>query len=143
MACVVASIARDETRTQPTLIHNPTLDPATIQHGGEPLGLTPEQRQLLLTGMEKVVSNDGTGYPVQIPGLRIAGKTGTAQWGSHKNTTVAWFVCFAPIDNPQIAVAVAIESPALGSDYYGGLIAGPVAKSILEKYFEEYPQKKN
>jgi penicillin-binding protein 2 len=143
MACVVASIARNETRTQPTLVHNPNLDPATIQHGGEPLGLTPAERQLLLTGMEKVVSNDGTGKFAQIPGLRIAGKTGTAQWGSHKNTNVAWFVCFAPIDNPQVAVAVAIETPKPGDNYYGGTIAGPVAKDILEAYFKEYPVKSN
>ncbi len=141
MACMVASIARDETRTQPTLIHNPNLDPATIQHGGEPLGLTPEERQLLLTGMEAVVGPGGTGYPAQIQGLRIAGKTGTAQWGPHKNTTVAWFVCFAPIENPQIAVAVAIESAVPGEDYYGGQIAGPVARAILNAYF--HPAKKN
>ena len=143
MACLVASIARNETRTQPTLIHNPDLDPATIHHGGEPLGLTPVERQLLLTGMEKVVGDGGTGYAVQIPGLHIAGKTGTAQWGSIKNTTVAWFVCFAPVENPQIAIAVAIESPTTGSDYYGGLIAGPVAKRMLLEYFKEFPQKTN
>jgi len=142
MACLIASIARDETLTQPTLVHDPSLDPTSVKHGGEPLGLTPEQRKLLLAGMEAVVNPGGTGAPAKIDGVRIAGKTGTAQWGSHKNTTIAWFVCFAPIDHPKIALAIAIESPQFGSDYYGGQIAGPVAKDILTAYFKEHPDYK-
>ena len=142
MACVVASIARNETRTRPTLWHDPNLDPASVKHGGEPLGLTPEEREILITGMENVVSDErGTAHTYgQIPGLRIAGKTGTAQWGSHKNTTIAWFVCFAPVENPRIAVAVAVESPGYGSDIYGGRIAAPIARAIMLEYFKDYPE---
>jgi len=143
MACVVASIARDETRTQPTLIHNPHLDPATINHGGEPLGLTPEQRNLLITGMEHVVSDEhGTGHAYgQIPGLSYAAKTGTAEWGSHKKTTIAWYVCYAPVNNPRIAVAVAVESPiGAVTEYYGGRISAPIAKALLQEYFKDYPE---
>ena len=140
MACVAASIARDETRTQPTLIHSPTLDPATVKHGGESIGLPPEQRQLLIEGMEEVVTS-GTGTNVQIPGIRIAAKTGTAQTGTRKNTTIAWFVCFAPVENPRIAVAVAIESPVAAiKEYYGGTISAPIARAILQEYFKDYPE---
>ncbi len=139
MACVAASIARDETRTQPTLVHNPARSPGTVIHQGEPIGLPGNLRQVLLIGMEKVVSDDGTGKFAQIPGIRIAGKTGTAQWGPHKNTTVAWFVCFAPAEDPRIAIAVAVESPREGADIYGGRTAVPVAHDILVQYFKDHP----
>ena len=143
MACLVASIARNETRTHPTLTHNPNLPADYIMHDGEPLGLTPAQRQLLLEAMTKVVSNDGTGKGAQIselPGLHIAGKTGTAQWGPHKETTLCWFVCFAPVENPRIAVVVTVESPKEGADIYGGTYAAPIAREILREYFKDYPE---
>lgn len=146
MACLIASIARDETRTHPTLVHNPNLAPDTVIHAGNPIGLSPELRQVLLDGMEKVVSDQqiGTGRFAQIPGIRIAGKTGTAQWGGAKNQRhMAWFVCFAPVENPRIAVAVAVESINPEKEYYGGRIALPVAKAILEEYFKRYPLKAN
>jgi penicillin-binding protein 2 len=142
MACLIASIARDETRTQPTLVHDPALNPATVQHGGEPLGLTPELRAVLLAGMEKVVGPEGTGKLVQIPGIRIAGKSGTAQWGPQTETTVAWFICFAPIEHPHIALAVAVEGVPHDAGNWGGQIAGPIAHNILEAYFKEYPENK-
>jgi penicillin-binding protein 2 len=142
MACMVASIARNETRTYPTLTHNPNLSPDYMIHDGEPLGLTPEQRQLLLTAMTKVVSKDGTGQAAQIPGLpnlHIAGKTGTAQWGGVKNTTLCWFVCFAPVENPRIAVVVTVESPRKGDNIYAATVCAPPAREILTEYFKDYP----
>ena len=141
MACLVASIARNETRTRPTLTHNPNLAPDYVMHDGEALGLTPEQRQLLLTAMTKVVS-DGTGRGAQIPELpmlHIAGKTGTAQWGPGKETTVAWFVCFAPVENPRIALVVTVESPVKGADIYGGIYSALPAREILREYFKDNP----
>lgn len=142
MACLIASIARDETRTKPTLTHNPNLPPDYVMHDGEPLGLTPEQRQLLLTAMTKVVSPTGTGSGAQLPelpGLHIAGKTGTAQWGKVKNTTLVWFVCFAPAEDPRIAVVVTVESPKAGDNLYGGPTCTGAAQEILREYFKDYP----
>jgi penicillin-binding protein 2 len=141
MACLAASLARDETRTTPTLVHNPNLAPGTIIHGGVPTGLTPVERQLLLAGMERCVEI-GTGVPVHklVPNVRVAGKTGTAQVIKEgKENTIAWFVGFAPIDNPRIAVAVAVEGTDPRDNYHGGTVAGPIAGAMLAEYFKDYP----
>ncbi len=80
-----------------------------------------------LAGMMEQVVRGGTGTAAQIPGIRVAGKTGTAETGAnHVNTT--WFICFAPIDNPKVAVAVVLERQSAT----GGTTAAPIAKSIME-----------
>jgi penicillin-binding protein 2 len=72
---------------------------------------------------------------MKIPGVRIAGKTGTSQYGDHLN--VAWFICFAPIENPQIAMAVAVRSDQPGESFQGGVYGALVADAILKKFFEK------
>jgi len=140
MACYVASLARGEIFTQPTLLH----DPGRPAQQSEPIGLTPGQRAILVGGMEACTNTtypEDTAYELstidayKIPGVRLAGKTGTAQYGNHLN--VAWFICFAPIEKPEIAVAVALQSDKPGEGYGGGLTAAPVAALILKKYFEK------
>lgn len=136
MACFAASFARGETVTKPTLIHRPD---APTQRS-EPIGLTPAQRAAILEGMEGcTLPPNGTARTIQlpaykIPGVRIAGKTGTAQIPGGKNA--AWFICFAPLENPEIAVAVMIEGDEPG-EYGGGTNAAPVAAMILKTYFEK------
>ena len=72
----------------------------------------------------------------RIPGLRIAGKTGTAQTTrDRKPINIAWFVCFAPVENPQVAIAVAIEGDTPGESFAGSLYAAPVAQAILKTWF--------
>ena len=72
----------------------------------------------------------GTGTAVAIPGLRIGGKTGTAETGvTGRNTT--WFVCFAGPDDgtlPRLAVAVVLE----GQTLTGGATAAPIARQVIE-----------
>ncbi|MGZ8716870.1 MAG: penicillin-binding transpeptidase domain-containing protein [Gaiellaceae bacterium] len=81
-----------------------------------------------LTEMMVAAVQGGTGTAAQIPGIQVAGKTGTAETGvSHVYT--AWFVCFAPADNPQVAVAVVLEQQANG---FGGSVAAPIAKLVLQ-----------
>jgi peptidoglycan glycosyltransferase len=81
--------------------------------------------------MEAVVSG-GTGTAAQIPGVRVAGKTGTAQ-SAEGRAPYAWFTSFAPADNPQVAVAVLIEDAKIPArDVYGGRVAAPVAKEIMQ-----------
>ncbi len=138
MACYAASLARDEIFTRPTLLHDPNR---SAQHN-ERTGLTPDQRAVLLAGMEACTNTtypSDTAYPLstveayRVPGVRIAGKTGTADYGNH--LIVAWFICFAPIENPEIAVAVAMQSDQPGEGYVGGVTAAPVAALVLQKYF--------
>jgi penicillin-binding protein 2 len=138
MACFAASFARDEVWTQPTLIHD-ARRPA--QHS-ERTGLSASQRAAILKGMEGAgTSEEGTARAIstealRVPGVRIACKTGTAQIKRPQGEVdEAWFICFAPLENPQIAIAVAIEGDKPGETFGGGTYAVPVASAILKKYF--------
>ena len=71
------------------------------------------------------VVDHGTGTNGAIAGIKVAGKTGTAQQGGGRRPH-AWFVSFAPADNPRVAVAVIIENAG-----YGGANAAPVAGEIV------------
>lgn len=139
MACFVASLARGETTTRPTLLHK---ELGVRQHS-EPDGLTPPQRAAILAGME-AVTNTGTGKILQlpvfrVPGLRIAGKTGTAQKRTPEGTlNFAWFVGFFPVENPQVAIAVMMEGDTPGEDFGGGRNAAPVAGAIIRAWGEKH-----
>ena len=140
MACFAASVARDEVWTQPTIIH----DPNRPRQHNEPIGLSRAQRETLIQAMEQVtltgtarILTEGRLLP-KIPGLRIGGKTGTAQVPSSKGIlNIAWFIGFAPIENPQIAIAIAIEGDTPGEETGGGLYAAPVAHAILKTWVEK------
>jgi peptidoglycan glycosyltransferase len=82
-----------------------------------------------LNQMMVSVVQAGTGTAAQIPGIQVAGKTGTAETGVN-NVYTAWFVSFAPADNPQVAVAVVLEKQLNG---FGGAVSAPIAKAILQK----------
>ncbi|HTU03509.1 MAG TPA: penicillin-binding transpeptidase domain-containing protein, partial [Candidatus Sulfotelmatobacter sp.] len=75
---------------------------------------------------------------LRVPGVRIAGKTGTAQIRRPQGEVdEAWFICFAPLENPEIAIAVGIEGDEPGENFAGGRYAVPVASAVLKKYFEK------
>ena len=61
-------------------------------------------------------------------GKNADGKTGTAEVGANREFTQPWFICFAPVDNPRIALAVTVER----TTGQGGTVAAPIAKSVLE-----------
>ncbi len=83
--------------------------------------------------LESVVSVGG-GKNAYLAGFRIAGKTGTSEKQPRGNGKyVASFVGFAPADDPEIVCLVILDQPPVGSTYYGGLIAAPVVKNILEE----------
>jgi peptidoglycan glycosyltransferase len=79
-----------------------------------------------LTSMMEAVVTGGTGTAAQIPGIRVAGKTGTAETGV-ANVYTAWFVSFAPADHPKVAVAVVVENGG-----FGGKSAAPIAKTLMQ-----------
>jgi len=89
----------------------------------------------LLTG----VVERGTGKACQIPGYRVFGKTGTAQKVDPETGTVSHtrfmgaFLAGAPADNPQVVVLVMVDEPDKSLGYYGGTVAAPAAKQILEQ----------
>ncbi|HJQ05511.1 MAG TPA: penicillin-binding transpeptidase domain-containing protein, partial [Nocardioides sp.] len=75
----------------------------------------------------------GTAAPAAIPGVDVAGKTGTAQTGTNA-PPYAWFVSFAPASDAQVAVAVMIQHiPGVSSsEIAGGRLGGPIAKAVME-----------
>jgi penicillin-binding protein 2 len=85
--------------------------------------------EILRKGMLGVVERtDGTGRLAKVPGIRVAGKTGTAQ--NPRGETHAWFVAFAPYEDPQICIVVFIEHGGMG-----GSVAAPIVGKILRKFF--------
>jgi peptidoglycan glycosyltransferase len=93
--------------------------------------LSPENAAALTQMMVAVVAS-GTGTAAQIPGVAIAGKTGTAQHGEGADPH-AWFTAFAPAEAPQVAVAVIVlDGGSLGSEATGGQVAAPIARAVME-----------
>ncbi len=85
-----------------------------------------------ITDMMVSTVSIGTATAAQIPGTDVAGKTGTAQ-SSADRPPYAWFVSFAPADDPQVAVAVLVESTDVARDEIaGGALGGPIAKAVME-----------
>ncbi len=83
--------------------------------------------------LESVVSQGG-GKNAYLAGYRIAGKTGTSEKIPRGNSKyIASFISFAPADDPQIACLVILDQPEIGMPYYGGIIAAPVVKNIMEE----------
>lgn len=138
MAAVTASVARRETRTIPTILHAARGNPSLFDHGAEPIGLTDSEYATLVKGMERAAGPEGTARRIQIPNLRIAAKTGSAEFRSQgKELTLAWTIAFAPIENPKIAIAVMVEGTNPDDNYHGGSTAAPIARAVLEHYFRK------
>jgi peptidoglycan glycosyltransferase len=130
MALVAAGVANDGVVMRPKLVERiVSPDGDAIQR------FEPEEWKTAvepstaadLTAMMELAVQSGTGVAAQIPGISVAGKTGTAETGvSGRNNT--WFIAFAPANRPEVAVAVAL-SEQTGT---GGATAAPIAKAIME-----------
>jgi penicillin-binding protein A len=78
------------------------------------------------------VVQEGTGTPVNIPGISVAAKTGTANSVPNR-PPYAWIVAFAPADNPQVAVAVLVQQSGTNrGEIAGGTLAGPIAVNVIK-----------
>ena len=91
--------------------------------------MTPQVASTVTTMMISVVEG-GTGTAARIPGVSVAGKTGTAQ--NEQGAPHAWFVGFAPAEDPQVVVAVMVEhGGSVGSEATGGRVAAPIAAQMM------------
>lgn len=133
MATFTASLARGETRTTPTLLRH---DKGLKRHqNSESIGLSRSEIEAIFSGMA-AAAESGTARFAQMDDIAVAGKTGTAQIRAKGGTLhLAWFVGFAPVDDPKIAISVMIEGTDLLDNYAGGTTAAPVARELLEAYF--------
>lgn len=135
MAMVTAGIANGGTVMKPYLVdevRSPDLD-VLDKASPEPYRSAVSSSVARdLTQMMISVVDTGTGTTAQIPGIKVAGKTGTAQTSADRNP-YAWFVSFAPADDPQVAVAVLIEDAGVARDAISGSgLAAPIAKRVME-----------
>jgi peptidoglycan glycosyltransferase len=130
MAMVAATVANDGVLMQPYLVQAVRTKSGKTVVRTKPKNvrrvMSPEVAEQLTQMMESVVTG-GTGTAAAIPGVPVAGKTGTAEIGiAHRYD--AWFIAFAPANDPQVAVAVALENQS----GFGGETAAPIAKQIME-----------
>ncbi len=107
---------------------------------------TPENVAFIRKALSGVVNDYGTGGAAKLPGIVVGGKTGTAQVASVKGKMIksedlpyqirdhAWFVAFAPVDDPQIVVAAMVEHGG-----HGGSAAAPIVKAVLQEFFRTRP----
>jgi peptidoglycan glycosyltransferase len=86
-----------------------------------------------VTAMMESVVNEGTGTPAQIPGVQVAGKTGTAETLLGNRINNVWFVAFAPAANPRVAIAVTLQ----GVPGQGAAFAAPVAREVIERLLHD------
>ena len=92
--------------------------------------MSPEAASTLTEMMVRVV-DAGSGTRARIPGVKVAGKTGTAQTGLGRSHV--WFVAFAPAEAPRVAVAVMLENQSSAEEATGGALAAPIAKAVMER----------
>jgi peptidoglycan glycosyltransferase len=132
MAQVAAAVANHGRLMAPYLTER-IVDPEgqTIERTGPRVQSTvmkPSSASAVRTMMEAVV-NEGTGTSAQIPGVQVAGKTGTAETQIGTSINNVWFIAFAPASDPRVAIAVTLK----GVPGQGASFAAPVAKQVMEQ----------
>ncbi|HET6350613.1 MAG TPA: FtsW/RodA/SpoVE family cell cycle protein [Coriobacteriia bacterium] len=133
MAQVASGIANSGVVMRPYVVGEIKADSAKSGSKTLPrpqgLATTPATAGVVKGIMIDVVAK-GSGARARIPGVQVAGKTGTAETGKSR-TTDAWFIAFAPAENPVVAMAIMIEQGGVG-----GRVAAPAAKPVLEAALE-------
>lgn len=140
-ALMIAEVANGGKKISPHLLLEDESVPAPT--GRLPLAVNEAQFESIRKALEAVVNAPGgTGAKARLEKIKVAGKTGTAQVVGHdskgkvakgvKTENHAWFVAYAPAENPEIALAVFVEHGGAG-----GGVAAPVAKQVLETYFKD------
>lgn len=146
-----AAIANGGTIYVPKVVHHMTDAEGGVQKDFEPeikrqLPISPEDMEVVRRGMWEVVNSDyGTGGAARVPGVEVAGKTGTAEFCEYIPEKRdcrrdekgflpfhAWFSAFAPYDDPEIAIVTFVYDGGEGS-----AVAAPLTQKILEAYFTQ------
>jgi peptidoglycan glycosyltransferase len=135
MAMVAAGLANGGTVMRPYLVDSELSADFDVLDQTEPQELSKAVSSTTASEVTKLMVStvdNGTASPAAIPGVQVAGKTGTAQTGTERSP-YAWFISYAPADNPQVAVAVMIQNADIPRDEIaGGLLGGPIAKAVME-----------
>jgi peptidoglycan glycosyltransferase len=140
MAMVAAGVGNNGKVMTPYLVQSVIGSDLSVIESASPSELseavTSDVAGQLRDMMVQVVER-GSGTRAQIPGVEVAGKTGTAEHGEGR-AAHAWFIAFAPAEDPEIAVAVIVEDRASpGSEAGGGTVAAPIARQMMEARLTE------
>ena len=126
----MASVAANRYQTKPHIIKGNHQQQMTS------IGLSNSQYYSLVDALERVVT-EGSGKNAKLKNFSLAAKSGTAQvWENRKRKNVAWFIAFAPSDKPQVAICVTVQEESAADNFYGGKNAAPIAKKVLDAYFD-------
>jgi peptidoglycan glycosyltransferase len=141
MAMVAGAIANQGVTPTPYLVNRIFDAEGNTVEDFEPTpmgrAMAPATASVLTQMMERVVT-EGTGRNAAVPGIRVAGKTGTSM--GPEGLPNPWFIGFAPIEEPSIAVAVLLEaSSELGESASGGGVAAPIAGDLIQLWLERSP----
>jgi len=131
MAMVASGVANHGLVMRPYVVQRVTAPDGSVVTRTKPHKYTHAMKPTTaaaLNQMMQAVVTGGTGTAAQIPGIKVAGKTGTAETGAITNPNTTWFIAFAPADAPRVAVAVVLQNQT-GA---GGTTAAPIAKTIME-----------
>jgi penicillin-binding protein A len=131
MAMVASAVANDGKLVAPHLTRR-IVDPDGRVVDDVSTPVTRVMRKSTADAVAQMMSQvvkEGTGTAAALSGVEVAGKTGTAEIDPSTDLNQPWFIAFAPIDKPKIAIAVTIERSQGG---FGGTVAAPVAKQVLE-----------
>lgn len=140
MALMVASVAKNQVYSHPSILKQ-SPEQLARRPAPKPLGLPENLHKAIIDGMDRAVSPTGTARAAIIKGVNIGGKTGTAQINKKDgNLELAWFVGFAPIEDPKIAVVALVEGQEINVSFGGGQYAAPMARYVLEAYFDKRPE---
>lgn len=148
MANAMAALANGGTLWRPSFVKRVESTDGIVLSEEMPekmgdLGLKPRTITQLHEALADVVNTKaGTGSKARLPGIEVGGKTGTSQVGrmlgngsqrglSRERRDHAWFVAFAPVEDPQIAIAVIAEH----AGEHGGTAAAPIARKVMARYF--------
>jgi peptidoglycan glycosyltransferase len=131
MAEVAATIANGGRLMKPRLTDRVLREDGRVKERITPdlqAEVMKESTAKALTEMMGRVVEEGTGTQAALEGIQVAGKSGTAEVGVNREFTQPWFIAFAPIDDPRMAVAVTLER----TQGQGGTVAAPIARQVLE-----------
>lgn len=134
MAMVVAAIGNKGVLMRPYLVDQvlaPNLNVLDQTRPTDVRRAISESTARTLTSMMVDVVEKGTGSNVRISGVKVAGKTGTAQ-NDPDSKPHAWFVAFAPAENPTVAVAVVLQNGGNAAEVSGNRLAAPIARSVIQ-----------
>jgi peptidoglycan glycosyltransferase len=126
MALIGATIANDGSEPRPYIVRDVIADGVAQSSTGPATLVSPVSPDTAanVTKMMVAVVQRGTGTPAQLPHVTVAGKTGTAT--NPRGRSHAWFVAFAPAENPRVAVAIVVENVGYGATY-----AAPIARDVI------------